>query len=387
MDFAFSKDQELIRSSVREFLKKECPKDSVRELKGSEKGYDPKVWKKMVKLGFQGLVIPEEYGGTEGELYDLVIFMEEAGRNVFPSPYFSTVCLCSMPLMEYATAEQKKKYLPKIAAKGAIWSLALKEETDSFESGDIRLRADLQGDEYVLNGKKLFVPYANSADHLLVVARTADEAGEAGITVFIVDCKSAGLEIEIIPTVSHDTRCEVRFNDVKVPGADILGEQGRGWQIVDYILKAGALLKSAEISGSAQAVLDITTRYARERHQFDKPIGSFQSIQHRLVDHLCDIDGLKNLVYEAAETINSGNPSKRLCSMAKLKANQVHHRVCHEGIIIHGAIGWTEEMDIGQYHLQTKEFENDCGTSEVHAERIAEEFEENYEPEFLCNES
>ncbi|MBW1902412.1 MAG: acyl-CoA/acyl-ACP dehydrogenase [Deltaproteobacteria bacterium] len=324
MDFAFSKDQELIRSSVREFLKKECPKDSVRELKGSEKGYDPKVWKKMVKLGFQGLVIPEEYGGTEGEFYDLVIFMEEAGRNIFPSPYFSTVCLCSMPLLEYATAEQKKKYLPKIAAKGAIWSLALKEETDSYESGDIRLRADLQGDEYVLNGKKLFVPYANSADHILVVARTDDEAGEGGITVFIVDCKSAGLETEIIPTVSHDTRCEVRFNDVKVPGENILGEQGRGWQIVDYILTVGALLKSAEVSGSAQAVVDITTRYARERHQFDKPIGSFQVIQHRLVDHLCEIDGLKNLVYEAAETINSGNPSKRLCSMAKLKANQVH---------------------------------------------------------------
>jgi len=381
MDFSFSKDQELIRSSVREFLKKECPKDSIRELKGDEKGYDPKTWKKMVKLGFQGLVIPEEYGGTEGEFFDLVIFMEEAGRNILPAPFFSTVCLCAMPLMEFATKEQKKKYLPKIATKGAIWSLALKEEADGCEPEDIRLRAYIQDDVYVLNGKKLFVPYANSADHLLVVARTADD--ETGISVFIVDRKSAGLEIEIIPTVSHDTRCEVRFSDVKATKEDILGEPGRGWEIIDYILKVGAVLKSAEISGSAQAVVDITTRYARERVQFDKPIGSFQSIQHRLVDHLCDIDGLKNLVYEAAETINLGNPSKRLCSMAKLKANQVHHRVCHEGVIIHGAIGWTEEMDIGQYHLQTKAFENDCGTSEIHAERIAEEFEENYEPDFL----
>jgi len=387
MDFAFTKDQELIRSSVREFLKKECPKDRIRELKGDEKGYDPKVWKKMVKLGFQGLVIPEEYGGTEGEFHDLVIFMEEAGRNILPSPFFSTVCLCSLALLAYGNADQKKKYLPKIANKGAIWSLAIKEESDSYDASDIKLRAELQGDSSVLDGKKLFVPYANSADHLLVVARTSDDkSGKTGLTVFIVDGKSPGLETEIIPTVSHDTRCEVRFNGVTVPKENVLGEKGRGWEIVDDILKAGAVLKSAEISGSAQAVMDITIRYARERHQFDKPIGAFQSIQHRLVEHACEIDGLKNLVYTAADSVNTGNPSKLLCSMAKLKANQVHHRVCHEGIIIHGAIGWTDEMDIGQYHLQTKAFENDCGTTEDHLERIASELEDNYEPEFLCNE-
>jgi len=293
-----------------------------------------------------------------------------------------------MPLLEFATTQQKKKYLPKIANKGAIWSLAIKEGSDSYEAGDIKLRADLKDDGYVLNGTKLFVPYANSADHLLVVARIDDDkAADGGITVFIVDGKSAGLKIETIPTVSHDTRCEVQFNDVKVSKENILGEPGKGWEIVDYILKVGAVLKSAEVSGSAQAVVDITVRYAREREQFDKPIGSFQAIQHRLVDHMCEIDGLKNLVYEAADTVNSENPSKLLCSMAKLKANQVHHRVCHEGIVIHGAIGWTDEMDIGQYHLQTKAFENDCGSSEVHTERIAEELENNYEPEFLSVEA
>jgi alkylation response protein AidB-like acyl-CoA dehydrogenase len=384
MDFGFTKDQELIRSSVREFLKKECSKDAIRELKNNEKGYDPKVWKKMVRLGFLGLVIPEKYGGTEGEFFDLVIFMEEAGRNILPAPYFSTVCLCSMPLLEYATDEQKNKYLPKMVDKGTIWSLALKEESDSYEARDISLQAELKEDGYVLNGKKLFAPYANSADHFLVVARTDDrEVSEAGITIFIVDGKSMGLEIDVIPTVSHDTRCEVRFNEVKVPMENVVGEPEKGWEIVDYILKVGAVLKSAEISGSAQAVVEITTRYARERIQFEKPIGSFQAIQHRLVDHVCEIDGLKNLVYEAAETINSGTPSMSLCSMAKLKANQVHHRVCHEGVIIHGAIGWTDEMDIGQYHLQTKAYENDCGSSEIHVERIAAEFEADYVPEFL----
>ncbi len=384
MDFSFTKDQEMIRSSVREFLKKECPKEKIRELKGGEKGFDPKVWKKMVRLGFLGLVIPEEYGGTEGNIFDLVIFMEEAGSNILPAPYFSTVCLCSMVLLAYGTDEQKEKYLPKIVNKGAIWSLAIKEASDSYEMGDISLSADLRGDRYVLNGEKLFVPYANSADYLLVAARTDDvEAVEGGITLFIVDAKSPGLETQIIPTVSHDVRCEVAFNDVEVPSENILGESGRGGAIVDYLLKVGAVLKSAEVSGSSKAVLDITTRYARQRVQFEKPIGSFQALQHRLVEHMGEVEGLKNLVYEAADTIAAGNPSRRLCSMAKLKANQVHHRVCHEGVIIHGAIGWTDEMDIGQYHLQTKAFENDCGTSELHIERIAAEFEDNYVPEFL----
>jgi alkylation response protein AidB-like acyl-CoA dehydrogenase len=320
----------------------------------------------------------------EGEFFEMVIFMEEAGRNILPAPYFSTVCLCAPLLLKYGTAEQKKRYLPSIANRGTIWSLAIDEEADNYEPEGIKLGADLQDREYILNGTKLFVPYANSADHFLVVARTnSDEASEAGITVFIVDAKNVRLDIEVIPTVAHDTRCEVRFNDIRVPEENILGELGKGWEMVDYILETGAVLKSAEVSGSAHAVVDLATRYASQRIQFDKPIGSFQAIQHRLVDHVCDIDGLKNLVYEAAETINSGNPSRLLCSMAKLKANQVHHRVCHEGIIIHGAIGWTEEMDIGQYHLQTKAFENDCGSSQVHAERIATEFEHNYEPDFL----
>ena len=174
MDFGFSKDQELIRKSAREFFEKECPKDKVRELKSDPKGYDPKMWKKMAQLGFMGLALPEAYGGTEGEFIDLMIFMEEMGRNIVPCPYFATVCMCAPALLAFGSDDQKKTYLPKIAEKGEIWSFALNEEKVSHEADDIKLTAVLENDEYVLNGTKLFVPYANAVKYLLVAARTTD---------------------------------------------------------------------------------------------------------------------------------------------------------------------------------------------------------------------
>jgi len=384
MDFGFSKDQDLIRKSAREFIEKECPKEKVRELKQDKKGFDTKIWKKMANLGFMGLVIAEEYHGTEGDFLDLMIFMEEIGRNIFPCPFFITVCQCAPAIEEFGTAAQKKNILPKIAEKGEIWSYAINEDKADYEASDIQLSAVAKGDGYVLNGTKLFVPYANSAKKILVVGRTTQSDNpEEGITLFIVDANSDGVEIEEIPTAAKDMKCEVRFNNVTVLKDDVLGEIDKGWDIVDYVLQYGAVLKSAEMSGGTQAALDIANKYAKERFQFGKPIGSFQSLQHRLVKMLTEVDGLKNLVYEAAWNIDEGTPNKMLNSMVKVKANNVYHRVCFDAVYIHGAIGWTEEMDISLYLLRAKANENDCGGTNFHRERIAKELE-SYEPDFLA---
>ncbi len=383
MDFSFTKDQELIRKSIKEFFEKECPKDKVRELKEDKKGYDPKMWKKMVKLGYTGLVIPEEYGGTEGEFWDILIFMEEMGRNIVPTPYFPTVVFCAMPILEFGTEAQKKKILPKIAEKGEIWAYAQIEESSEQDASGITMSAAMSGEDYTLNGSKLFVSYANVANQLLVVARTAEaENPEEGLTVFIVDAGAEGVVCDVIPTTARDMRCELRFDNVKVPRDNILGEPGKGWAVVDYIQQHAAVLKAAEMSGGAHAVLNITVKYAKERKQFDKPIGSFQAIQHRLVDMLTEVEELQYLVYKAAWRINSGSPSRRLNSIAKAKANGVYHRVCYHGIVMHGAIGWTEEMDIGLYHLRTRSMEFDAGNTDYHNDLIASELEKS-EPEFL----
>jgi alkylation response protein AidB-like acyl-CoA dehydrogenase len=332
------------------------------------------MWKKMIELGWMGVVLPEEYGGIGGEFLDLLVILEEMGRNILPSPFFPTVVLCSMPILKYGTADQKSEYLTKIATEGQIWTFAINEIDADYLASDVKLAAAASGDGYVLNGKKLFVPYAKSAEMMLVIARTAGKANpEEGVTAFIVDAKSPGITFDSMPVTSRDDRCEVTFKDVKVPKGNILGALDKGWEIVEDILTYAPVLKAAEMAGGVQSVLNITTKYASERIQFGKPIGSFQAVQHRLVDLLTQSEGLRNLTYEAAWTINSGNPSKLLASMAKVKANHVYQRACIDGIYLHGAIGFTEELDIGLYHIRSKAFEYEVGGSDLHRERIINE--------------
>ncbi|VUT24368.1 MAG: putative acyl-CoA dehydrogenase [Candidatus Methanolliviera sp. GoM_oil] len=377
MDFDLSEDQKILQTSVREFLDKECPKDKVRELEEDEQGYDTEMWKKMAELEWMGVVFPEEYGGTEGDFIDLMILAEEMGRYILPSPFFSTVVLSSLPILKYGNGEQKEKFLPKIANGKEIWTLALMESSATYEASDVKLRATPEGEAYLLEGAKLFVPYAHVADHLLVVARTSEEEKpEDGITVFIVDlASSTGIEVEVIPTAAHDKQCEVRFDRVKVPRGNVLGDVGRGWDVVNFIIQKGVVLKCAEMLGGAQAVLEMTNDYAKERVQFERPIGSFQAIQHKLADMFTDVEGLRYLVYEAAWKINIGSPSDLLISMAKAKANEVYQRTCIGGIRIHGAIGFTREEDIGLYYLRTKAAEFALGDTGFHKERIATELE------------
>ena len=383
MDFAFAKEHEMIRNSVREFFSKSCPVDLVRELKDDDKGYDPRMWKKMVQLGYQGLVIPEEYGGLEGDFLELMIFMEEAGKKIVPSPFFSTVVQCGLPLLDFGSKSQKEAFLPGIAEKGDIWSLAHTEATNSEMVAGIKLVAKEEGADYILNGTKLFVSYANSARYFLVSALTRPETGtEDIITLFVVDANSDGVTMAQMPTTAHDKRFEVTFTDVRVPAERILGGLNKGWTVLQKTMQSAAVLKAAEMSGGAAAALQLTVNYTKERKQFDKPIGSFQAIQHRLADLLTQTEALKYLVYKAAWMISEGSPSDFYISAAKAKANTVYHNVCHQGIVMHGAIGWTEEMDIGLYHIRTRAHTFDGGSLKQHRQKIVTVLQ-NHRPDFM----
>lgn len=370
MEFALKKEQEMIRKSLREFFSKSCPKDLVRELKDNKKGYDPKIWKKMLQLGYQGIIIPEIYGGLEGDFLELMIFMEEAGRNIVPSPFFTTVVQCGLPLNEFGSEEQKKTYLTGIAEKGEIWSLANTEKAASEQATDINLTATVEGSDYLLNGEKLFVSYANSAQYFLVSARTGSD-GEKGISLFIVNAKDQRIDLEFMPTTAHDQRYKLTFNQTRIPKENMLGDENSGWDILQKMMQYAAIMKAAEMSGGAEAALMLTTNYTKERKQFGKPLGSFQAIQHRLVDLLTQVEGLKHLVHKAIWQINEGNSSDYLISVTKAKANTVYHNVCHHGVIMHGAIGWTEEMDIGLYHIRSRANITDGGGTHQHKNIIA----------------
>lgn len=371
MDYAFAKEHEMIKNSVREFFSKACPKDLVRALKEDDRGYDKKMWKKMLQLGYQGLVIPEQYGGLEGDFIELAIFMEEAGRNIVPSPFFTTVVQCGLAILDFGSTEQKDTYLPGIAEQGEIWSWAVTEAKADDTASEIQLKAERDQEEYILDGVKLFVPFANSARYFLVAART-DQGMIGGISLFIVDAKSEGISMELIPTAAHDRRFEVSFNQVRIPEANRVGTENGGWPLIESVMRYSAILKAAEMSGGAQAVLQMTVNYAKERKQFDKPLGSFQALQHRMSDLLTQVEGLKYMVYRAAWLLSEGEPSDYLISAAKAKANAVYHDACYQGIIMHGAIGWTEEMDIGLYHIRTRSLTVDGGGSGLHQNKMAD---------------
>jgi acyl-CoA dehydrogenase len=286
-------------------------------------------------------------------------------------------------LLEFGTSDQKKKFLPGIAEKNRIWSFALLEQAANYEPSDVNLKADLKDDNYVLTGKKLFVPYANVADWFIVFGRTKpSEKGEIGITAFIIDAKTNGIEVEVIPTTARDMKCEVVFNEVSVSEANILGALGRGWEIVEFVLEKAAILKSAEMLGGVQAVFEMTLSYVKERVQFGKTIGSFQAVQHKLVDMSTEIDSLRFLVYEAGWKIANKIPCRQLCSIVKAKANEAYHRVCVDGAYLHGASGFTEEMDIGLYYIRSKAHEFDLGGTTFHRDRIGDELEKHV-PAFL----
>jgi alkylation response protein AidB-like acyl-CoA dehydrogenase len=372
MDFDFNEQQNMLKTMARDFLAEVCTKARVRELEKDEKGYDPDMLAKMAELGWMGLIFPEKYGGMGAELLDLVALMEEMGRNITPGPFFSTVALCAIPILKFGTETQRKKYLPAIAEGKSLWSLSFTEASGRFAPGDLNCRAVSDGKNYIINGDKWFVPFAHVADYLLVICRTESaKTDTGGLTAFLVNARARGVKVELLRTIAGDGQCRVRFKNVKVPKRDALGKINDGWKVANYLMQRASILKCAEVCGACQAVLDLTQAYAKDRVQFDKPIGSFMAIQHKLVDMLTDVEGLEYLVHYAAWLLSTNASADMAVSLAKAKANEVHQQVCIDGIKIHGAIGFTMDHDVGCYFRRVKAAEFMLGDTNLHLEKVA----------------
>ena len=286
MDLGLSEEQEMLKRTAREMLEAECPKTLVRDMEEDEKGYSPELWQKLVEQGFMGLPFPEKYGGAGFEFLDLMVLVEEFGRALVPGPYFYTVVVAGMAINEAGTEEQKQEYLTKISEGQAIMTLAHTEPSGRWDAGGVSVTGVADGDDFILNGVKLFVPDAHVSDYLIVTARTkeSDDPNE-GITAFIVDAKSAGINYEVLKTIASDKQCEVVLDNVRVPRTNVLGNVDEGWPIVEQALRRGAVGKCAEMVGNSQQVLEIAVEYAKNRVQFGRPIGSFQADSASLRQH------------------------------------------------------------------------------------------------------
>ncbi len=376
MNLDFSEEQIMLRSMARDFLTDKFPKKVVRELEESETGYSPDTWKEMVGLGWMGLALPEEYGGEGMTFLDLAVLLEEMGRACLPGPYFSTVVLGALPILVLGNQEQKQQYLPEIATGRYISTLALTEDSARYDASGIQVRADADGDGYILNGTKLFVPDAHIADYMLCVARTGDGAKpEDGITIFIVDARSPGVSCSLLETIANDKLCEVVFDKVKVPGENVLGEPGEGWNGVKGIIERAAAAKCCDMVGSLQQVFEMSIAYAKDRVAFGQPIGSFQAIQHHCANMAIDINGAMLSAYQAAWMVSEGLPCSWEVAVAKAWASLACPRVIALAHQIHGGIGTTMDHDLHYYTRRTKAAESAFGDADFYQRMVAAEIE------------
>ena len=375
MDLGLDEQQEMLKNFARDFLEKECPEQLVREMEEDEKGYSPDLWQKMAQQGWMGLIIPDNYNGTGMNVCELVVLLEEFGRALVPGPFISTVVLGGVPIMEAGTEEQKQQFLPKIASGELIMTMALTEPSAKWTADGVQLEAKKDGSDYVLNGTKLFVQDAHVSDYMVVAARTGG-SGEDGITLFLVDSKSSGIKFEVLKTIAADKQCEVTFENVKVPAANMLGAEGKGWPIIEKTKDVATVAACAYLVGLSQMDFDVTLNYAKERVQFGRPIGSFQAIQHKLADAVIDVDGSRFITYKAAWSLQEGEPDAgMMISMAKAWTSDASRRVVAHGQQIHGGIGFTKEYKIQLYFRRQKWMELMWGDADYHRELVAQKLE------------
>ena len=370
MDLGLTEDQEMLRSMAREFIEQETPRTFVRDMEEDDRGFTADMWQKIAQVGWLGLIVPEEHGGTGQNLGDLGILLEEVGHGVMPGPFFNTA-LTTVAILDAGSDAQKAEFLPRIAAGDLIATTAILEPYSRLDANGINLEASASGDGYTLNGTKMFVENAHAADYLLVAARTGG-SGEDGITLLLVDAQSDGVSVDKLKTIATDNQCEVTFNNVSVPGGNVLGEAGNGWSVLRLLLQKGAALRCTQMVGALQEVLDMTVEYVKNRVQFGRPIGSFQAIQHYCANMATDVDGSRFITYQAIWRLGEGLPSDLEVSSAKAWVSDSAQRVAATAHQCHGAIGFTQEHDLQLFTRRLKAWEVSFGDGDYHRERVAQ---------------
>ena len=375
MDFTYTEEQKMMKDAAHGFLKKVCPNvEWYLEMDKDEKGYTDELWQGMAELGWMGIAFPEKYGGIGGDFLDLVVLLEEMGYKAVPGPFFSTVILGGYTILEAGSEDQKQELLPKIATGELIMTMALTEPgTTRFDPFLVETEAKENGDEYILNGTKLFVSDANVSDYMIVAARTAgNKLSRDGITLFITDSKSAGIKMSLLKTVAGDKQCEVVFNDVKIPKANVIGMVNEGASAIEKTLQKAAVGKSAEMLGGCHRVMEISVAYAKLRVQFGKPIGMFQAVQHHCANMKMATEQSNFITYKAAWMIaNDLEEAPKFAAIAKAWVSDAYKKVASIGHQILGGTGYIIEHEMPIYSRRAKAGEYAFGNPNYQRDLIA----------------
>ena len=367
MNFAFTEEQEELRKTVRGFLDAKSPETAVREQMETEAGYDAAVWTQMAEqMGLQGLVIPEEHGGSGYGFVELGIILEEMGRALLCAPFFSTVVLAGQTLIHSGDSAAQAAHLPGIASGETIATLAYTEPSGKWDEAGVTMQATASGDGFTLSGTKMFVIDGHTANLIIVAARTGK-----GVSLFTVAGDAAGLTRTALSTMDQ-TRKQAKLEFANTP-ATLLGTEGEGWTVLSKVLDLAAVALAAEQVGGAQKVLDMAVEYAKVRVQFGRPIGSFQAIKHKCADMLLEVESAKSAAYYGmwcAAELNDELPS--VASLAKAYCSEAYFHAAAENIQIHGGIGFTWEHPAHLYFKRAKSSELLFGDPTYHRELLAQ---------------
>ena len=367
MQFAFTEEQDQLRSFVRQFLEEKSSEETVRILMETESGYDPDVWSQMAEqLGLQSLIIPERYGGQGYSWVEMVVVLEEMGRSLLCAPFFSTAVLATSTLLASGDEAACGHYLPGMASGATIATLALTEENGRWDESGVTASAASSGDAWTVSGTKMYVLDGHVASLLLVAART-----EVGVSIFAVDSDAQGVSTSPLTTMDQ-TRKQAKVELVDAP-ARLIGSDGAGWETMTKVLDLAAVALAAEQVGGAQFVLDMAVEYAKVRVQFGRPIGSFQAIKHKCADMLLEVESAKSAAYYSAWCAAEDNEElAAMASLAKSYCSEAYFHATAENIQIHGGIGFTWEHPAHLYFKRAKSSELLFGDPTYHRELLAQ---------------
>tara|TARA_Y100000739_G_scaffold223808_1_gene227236 strand:- start:220 stop:1359 length:1140 start_codon:yes stop_codon:yes gene_type:complete len=374
MKLVLTEEEQFLKDTAKSFADERSPITHFRSLRDKNDPvlWDEEVWNEMVKLGWPGILIPEEYGGSNFGITGIGVVLNECAKTLTPSPLFATGVLGAYAITNFGTDEQKQNYLPKIVSGDLTTALAI-DESSHHDPKETDVTAKKEGSNFVIDGKKTFVIDGSSADLLIVLARTSGNKGDfAGLTLFLVDSNTAGIKKIKLDMADSRNYANIVFDNVEISNSNVLGDIETGGETAEDILDIGRIAIASEMLGNAEAAFDTTLDYLKQRKQFGVLIGSFQALQHRAAEMFCELELTKSSVMAAMKAAEEGsNELQRLSSLAKTMAGETLHLVSNEAIQMHGGIGVTDEYDIGFFLKRARVAEQIFGSSKFHTERYA----------------
>ena len=374
MKLVLTEEEQFLKDTAKNFADERSPITHFRALRDNNDPllWDKDLWSEMIKLGWPGILIPEDYGGSNFGVTGISVILNECAKTLTPSPLFATGVIGAYSITNYGTEKQKEFYLPKIVNGELTTALAI-DESSHHNPADTEIIAKKQGSSFIINGKKTFVIDGASADLIILLARTSGIKGDmTGLTLFLVDANSNGIDRRKLDMADSRNYANINFKNVEIPDSDILGDLETGGETIENILDIGRIAMASEMLGNAEAAFETTLDYLKQRKQFGVLIGSFQALQHRAAEMFCEIELTKSSVMGAMKAADEGsNELQRLSSLAKTMAGETLHLVSNEAVQMHGGIGVTDEYDIGFFLKRARVAEQIFGSSKFHTERYA----------------